>query len=302
MIITPVTIILFKPFMVGVIYYILHIIRFNNKVTIIEFLLTFTLIYQVANLIEIFINSFTYYTSLSDFKLWLSDNNNINTNDNITRNRDYPDYTRLIRDFCTNIAALIAQRPIFRAIVFTISNAGHIMSDIVSSEEKANYWIDQYNFFMKTDRLIDGQDETGPFERGTNLFYNQGGTENTKGLGDTSNFTSNFDFIRELLSPVDHSIPLGTLINIHLVMHLGLFVMVISLIMITIFLYINLIILFNKDYFLNKVKNKYVLMYVKYVAFTTRIDIFFVSFIILSLQCFMAYILHYLIIHPIIIK
>ena len=36
MIITQVTTILFKPFMVGVIYYILHIIRFNNKVTIIE--------------------------------------------------------------------------------------------------------------------------------------------------------------------------------------------------------------------------------------------------------------------------
>jgi len=85
-------------------------------------------------------------------------------------------------------------------------------------------------------------------------------------------------------------------------MNLGLFIMVICLIMITIFLYINLIILFNKDYFLNRVKNKYVLMYVKYVAFKTRIAIFVISFFILVSQCFMAYILHYLIIHPIIIK
>jgi hypothetical protein len=229
-------------------------------------------------------------------------NTNTNTNDNIPRNTTNPDYPRLIRYLSTNIAALSIQRPMTRAIGLTIANAGNIIADIVSSEEKANYWIDQYNFFMRNGRLRGGQDGTGPFERGTNPFDNQGGTGNSNGLGDTSNFTSNFDFIKEFLSPVDHSIPLGTLINLHLVMHLGLFVLVISLIMITIFLYINLIILFNKDYFLNKVKNKYVLMYVKYVAFTTRIDIFVVSFFILVLQCFMAYILHYLIIHPIIIK
>ena len=163
MIITPVTTILFKPFMVGVIYYILHIIRFKNKVTIIEFLLTVSLIYQVANLIEIFINSFTYYSSISDFKLWLIDNTN--TNENIPRNRDIPDYPRLIRDLSTNIAALSAKRLITRALVLTIANVCNILSDLVSSEERANYLIDQYNFFMITGRLRGEQNGTGLFER-----------------------------------------------------------------------------------------------------------------------------------------
>jgi hypothetical protein len=224
------------------------------------------------------------------------------TNENIPRNRDIPDYPRLIRDLSTNSAALSAKRFITRALVLTIANACNILFDLVSSAERANYWIEQYNFFMITGRLRGEQNGTGLFERGTIPFDNQGDTGNSNCLGDTSNFTSNFDFIKEIISPVNHSIPLETLINIHFLMNLGLFIMVICLIMITIFLCINLIILFNKDYFLNRVKNKYVLMYVKYVAFITRIDLVVIIFIILVSQCFMAYVLHYLIIHPIIIK
>jgi hypothetical protein len=87
----------------------------------------------------------------------------------------------------------------------------------------------------------------------------------------------------------------------HFTLTLGLLILVITLIVTTIYLYINLIILFNKDYFLNKVKNKYVLMYVKYVVFKTRIDIIVIGIIILALLCFMSYVLHYLIIHPIIL-
>ena len=42
-------------------------------------------------------------------------------------------------------------------------------------------------------------------------------------------------------------------------------------------------------------------MYVKYVIFKTRIDIIVIGFIIIGVLSYMAYILHYLIVHPIII-
>ena len=84
-------------------------------------------------------------------------------------------------------------------------------------------------------------------------------------------------------------------------MILGLFILIISLILLFIYFCINLLILFNKDYFLKNVKNKYVLMYVKYVVFKTRVDIVVIGIFILSVLCFIAYVLHYLIVHPIII-
>nr|YP_010041361.1 hypothetical protein J6642_mgp03 [Pisolithus microcarpus]QPA36138.1 hypothetical protein [Pisolithus microcarpus] len=229
----------------------------------------------------------------------MSDNNNL-PNDNIPRNRENPDYARLIRYLTTNVAALSSRRPINRLIGLTIANAGNIIADIFSNEERANYWIDQYNFYMINGRLRGGQDGTGPFERGTNPFENN--SDNSNNFVDSSHFLGNFDFIREFLTPVEHSIPLETLINIHILVNLGLFVMVSLLIVLIIYLYVNLIILFNKDYFLNKVKNKYVLMYVKYVVFKTRVDIFVISFMILGVLFFIAYSLHYLIIHPIVIK
>lgn len=113
---------------------------------------------------------------------------------------------------------------------------------------------------------------------------------------------ADLDFFRDIFSPVDHSIPLDTLINVHLVMVLGLFILTLALLIGIIYLYINLIILFNKDFFLNKVKNKYVLLYVRYVAFKTRIDIIILGSIILGVLCYMLYILHYLIVHPIVIS
>ena len=119
---------------------------------------------------------------------------------------------------------------------------------------------------------------------------------------DTSNFINHLDVIRDLFSPVDHSIPLDTLVNVHLTMILGLLILTLALIFTIIYLYINLIILFNKDFFLNKVNNKYILLYVKYVAFKTRIDIIVISILILVVLCYMLYILHYLIVHPIVIN
>jgi hypothetical protein len=66
-----------------------------------------------------------------------------------------------------------------------------------------------------------------------------------------------------------------------------------------IYFYINLIILFNKDFFLSKVKNRYALMYIKYVIFKSRVDIDVIGIFILPVLCFILYVLHYLIVHPI---
>lgn len=57
--------------------------------------------------------------------------------------------------------------------------------------------------------------------------------------------------------------------------------------------------MFNKDYFLKKVTNKYVLMYVKYIIFKTKVDIIFIGILTISMLIFMSYILQYLIVHPI---
>lgn len=295
--------ILFKPFTIGLIFYIVYLLKFNIKVTIVELLLTLTLIAQVSFLFEIVINDLMYSDLISDSGIFMSENSLPNPTDNIPRNKENVDYARLIRYLSGNIAALTVRRPMTRAIGLTIANAGNILADVATNEEKANYWIDQYNHYVRTGRFRGGQGGSGPFERGTNPFENScENTENLSNLSSTSNFSGNFYFFKELLSPVEHSIPLETLINVHFIMILGLFVMVILLIILTVYFYINLIIIFNKDYFLNKVKNKYVLMYAKYVIFKTRVDIIVIGLILLSVLCFMVYILHYLIVHPIIIK
>lgn len=101
---------------------------------------------------------------------------------------------------------------------------------------------------------------------------------------------------------MDHSIPLSTLINVHYISLFILFIMVICIICLYMFVGVNLIILFNKDFFLNKVKNRYALWYVKYVIFKSRVDILVLGIIITLAQCFILYILFYLIKHPIIIN
>ena len=227
----------------------------------------------------------------------MSENIN-NSSENIPRNRENPDYARLIRYLSTNIAALVARRPLTRTIGITIANAGNILADVATNEERANYWIDQYKFYMRNGRFRGGLEGTGPFERGTNPFENPENINNSN----TSNFSPNLDFIRDLFSPVKHNIPLETLVNVHFIMILGLFILVITLILLTIYFYLNLFILFNKDYLLNKVTNKYALMYIKYVVFKTRVDIVVIGVISLTVLIFMIYILHYLIVHPILIS
>ena len=81
----------------------------------------------------------------------------------------------------------------------------------------------------------------------------------------SSNIFPNFDFIKILFAPVKHSMSLDTLISVHFLMILGLFVIVTALILLIVYFYINLLIIFNKEFILNKIKNKYALMYVKYV-------------------------------------
>lgn len=310
--------IIYKPFTLGFICYILHIFKFNKKITIVEFLLAIALIYQISFLIEMIINSFIDNMSMLDLTSNMSTNNNNNNtlNNNIPTNRENPDYPRLVRYICTNVAALMVRRPGARILALTIANAGNILADVASNEERANYWIDKYNFYRINGRFRGGQPGTGPFERNTNPFDRPANINNSNTnvtdpggsssvvspKGDSSNFIGDFDFFRDIFSPVDHSIPLDTLINVHLVMVLGLFVLTLALLIVIIYLYINLIILFNKDFFLNKVKNKYVLLYIRYVAFKTRIDIIILGSIILVVLCYMLYILHYLIVHPIVIS
>ena len=99
--------------------------------------------------------------------------------------------------------------------------------------------MDNIALFQKHGRIRGGQPGTGPFERGS-------GTGNGSGA---SNFFSDFDFFKSLFTPVDHSIPLETLFNIHFVFIFVLFIMVFTLIILYIYFLLNLIIVFNKEFF-----------------------------------------------------
>lgn len=304
-------ILIFKPFTIGSMLFILFLKKSKIHLDKLEIFLILMLIYQVGMFFEMILNIFIYDTLEFDLVLKMADNNiststststntntNTNTNDNIPRTRDNPDYARLIRYLSANIGALASKRPVTRAIGLTIANAGNILADIASNEERANYWIDQYNFYKTNGRFRGGQPGSGPFERGSNPFDDPANIGNS----DTTNFMPNFEFIRDLLSPVEHSIPLDTLINVHFIMILGLFVITCALILLTAYVYIQILIVFNKDFILNKIKNRYAVMYVKYVLFKSRVDIIVMSIFILATLCFMVYILHYLIVHPIVVK
>ena len=82
-----ISIIIFKPFTIGLTCYMVHILKFNKKITIIEFLLTVALIYQIGFLIEVIVNSFIDHISTLDLMSNMNSNNNV-PNDNIPRNRD----------------------------------------------------------------------------------------------------------------------------------------------------------------------------------------------------------------------
>lgn len=312
-----------NPFSVGSLIFILFIKKSKISLNNIEILLIVMLIFQLSMFIEILLDNIiyndsnTHFINMADNNINNNTNNNTNTNsnaipnDNIPRTRENPDYARLIRYITANVAALANKRPITRAIGIAVANGGNILADVVSSEERANYWIDQYNFYRINGRLRGGQSGSGPFERGTNPFDNpnnsgplEGGSNPFDNINnsDTSNYVSHLDIINKLFSPVEHSIPLDTLINVHFILMLGLFVIVFCLILLYVFFCVNLIIIFNKDFILNKVKNKYAILYVKYILFKSRLDIVVISIFIISSLCFILYILHYLIIHPILVN
>lgn len=296
---------LYDPFILGLILFLMYFIKSNIKLSIIEFLLFIALIYHTSLLFEliyIYVKDNYIVNSLDLISYMVDNNNNNRLNDNIPRNQDNPDYARTIRYLSTNIAAMAARRPLTRLASVFITNGANIIYDIASSEERANYWIDQYNFYKNNGRLRGGQNGTGPFERGENPFIdpnNPSNRDDPSSLNFADDSSSNL--FRELLSPVDHSLPLETLLNIHTLFNLILFLMSIALIILFFYFFINLFIIFNKDYLLTKVNNKYLLMYVKYVLFKSRVDIIIIGLIILFTLFFFCYSLHYLVVHPIII-
>lgn len=83
-------------------------------------------------------------------------------------------------------------------------------------------------------------------------------------------------------------------------MNILLFILVFCTVLLLILFLLNLLIIFNKDYLLSKVSNKYAVLYIKYVLFKSRIDIFVLGLLIIGTLIFVLYILHYLIVHPII--
>jgi hypothetical protein len=96
-------------------------------------------------LFEFIQNKFIYTTLDVDLILKLSDTY---TDDYISIGGiDNPDIPRIIRYLTSIIAALAASSPMGRVAGLGIALAGKIIADVISNEEKANYWIDQYNFF-----------------------------------------------------------------------------------------------------------------------------------------------------------
>ena len=332
----PVLYFLVKPYIVGFCFYIFYLICFNQRVTIIEFFLMLIFIFNIALFIENLFFSFShYYNNLYMLNLSLSDiicnmmenndNNNSDTGNNNPINNvsnqnigrfDYSLLTiaTLITYLSDNISILLLQRPFTNLMSQTIVNASMVILDLTSFPQIANYWIDEYNHYIRTGTLRVEEPggpipsiylEPNPFARvsETNNPPLPAIEHNNNFIPiDNFNFNFNFDFIRGLLTPVEHSLSLETLINVHTFLHLSLLLLVIILIILTIYFYINLLILLNKDYLINKIKNKYLLIYIKFVLFRTRIDILLLGILTLILIFFMLYILHYLIIHPIIIN
>jgi len=152
--------------------------------------------------------------------------------------------------------------------VENISSESEVKNTVNSSSETGNNFLGDNGFDLFNDSFND-------------LFHN---------------------LFKYFFSPVEHTMSLETLIGINSILIFLLFVLVSCIILFTVYFYINLIILFNKEYLLNNIKNKYLLMYIKYVLFKTKIDIVILGVFILSYLTCTAYCLHYLIVHPILLN
>ena len=116
----------------------MYLFKLKFKISFIEIILAFTLIYQVGIIIELIFSNFILTYSFSngaphsDLITYLGDNytntNSSANNDKIPR--DKPNYSRLIRYLSSNIAALAAKRPKSRAIGLQIANAGYLIADV----------------------------------------------------------------------------------------------------------------------------------------------------------------------------
>ena len=284
-------ILIYKPFIIGPVLFLLYIHKCKVSIGLLDTLLIILLIYQVGILIDIFINNLFDYSMNINLICAIADNN---PGYKIPRGGNQnPDYGRLIRYLSANIAALSARRPFTRAIGLTIANAANILADVVSNEDRAKYWADQFNFFRVHGRFRGGHLGSGPFEIGSNPFEK---------LDNPSNYLPDFNFFKDFFTPVEHSIPFDTLLNLHFVMILGLFVLTFCVVLLLIYFFLNLFILFNKDFLLIRVKNKYALLYIEYVLFKSKVDTFVIGLLVIGALCFNLDILHFIIVTAIIVK
>lgn len=283
-------VLIYKALTLGAILYVLCTHKPKIAFRFIDKLIILFIIYETFELMEIMINNFLFAENPASI-LHMSSDNIPNKNNN-------NDYGRLI----STINAAIVRKPVLRAAAITAAATANILLDIVSDEARANYWIDQYAHYQNHGRLRGGRPGAGPFERGFLDLPRPGQGSSNLTSNSTSDSNPILDYIFNLFSPVEHSIPLETLISMHTILSIGLFILVIFLIIVTIYFYLNLLIIFNKDYILNRFTNKYILMYIKYVLFKSRLEIAVLSFVVTAGQCFIAYILYFLIQHPIIIN
>lgn len=305
----------YKPFIIGPILFLLYLHKSRFNLGIWDRLLILFLIFQVALLLDCLINNLFYLYVDFDHTLSMANENNNNDSsksnnnnwNNVPSNRDLNrDPARLIRYLSLNIAALKFRRSASKAIALALVTSANLLVDVISDEEKANFWIYHFNHFMDSGR--GGQPGGSPFERDQiaafpfNFPKDRGGAEGSNFLSDSDISGYIFKLFGDIFKPVEHSIPLDTLVNVHHVLLLCLFIIVLCLILLVFYFFINLLIISNKDYLLNKVKNKYVILYVRYVVFKSKIDIILLGAMIIVSLSFILYVLHYLIVHPIFIN
>lgn len=282
------------------------------KISVLEYFLILTLIFQLVLLLsDILSNNNLILNELNNHLghiFNMSDNNANNSSSDKFTNipNQNNNYNSMIRTIAVNAAALAARTPRTRAVSLILGNTYSTLTDIITNEEKANYWIDQYTFYQQNGRLRGGSTGEGPFEREFNPFngdnkFNDTSRDSSYLPSTDSPGSEDYNFIQNILLPAEHTIPTETLVNQHLIIILALFVLVLALIMLVVFFYLDLMIILNKDYFLNNVNNKYIKMYVKYVLFKTKFNLIFEALIILLTLLAIAYFLLYLIKHPIIL-
>lgn len=270
-----------------------------------EIILICYLIYQTNLIIDNVITSSNYIGLNISFdpkmnnetamSLANNNNNNINnTNDNfnnIPLNNTNNTAPMIIRYIATYGAAFMVRRPMTRVITMCLTTATNQMIDVMSNEQRLNFWLDLSAHYNLTGRVRGGRPGSGPFERGPW----ENGPINLNLVGDDES-SKLWDYF---FSPVEQTMSFERLLDIHYVLIFGLFIITVITIIAVFYCLVNLFIISNKDRLLKIFKNKYFLMYVKYVLFKSKFDFVSLVLLILASLLFMSYTLHYLIRHPI---